>query len=43
MRKLVYIRMSKRYDDYGNEITEFNKDMTLQEREYYGREFDESR
>jgi len=30
-------------DERNNEITEFNEYMTLDERAYYGREFDESR
>ena len=30
-------------DELGNEITDFNRDMNLEERNYYGREFDETR
>ena len=30
-------------DKLGNKITEFNEDMTVDERAYYGREFNENR
>jgi len=35
--------MGRKYDEWENEITDFNKDMTLEERKYYGREFNERR
>ena len=37
------MRILTETDEWNNEITDFNKDMSLEEREYYGREFDDNR
>lgn len=35
--------MVKQFDERGNEITDFNRDMDLDAREYYGGEFNDRR